>query len=421
MSKKMMLIFILLLSSFFISIFFVAVSFSKIKYRYSEIEPNLDNYSAGEILSLSFEKAKVSLLRGDVIGYRIKINIFLSKIKIMENRFTLSDFFYHSPSFLSNMAKLKKQYDELKKLNDKLFNQEVDSSVIINYMDEMDITIIELLEVIYQKQINNFNEVKEIINGNFAKAQWFSITSMFLVFFIFFLAVKNAIYLRDLLRKKNLFISSIYHELASSTQTIVISADIIENEIMQDDLKVEAKRISRHTNKIIEQTREIFDYSKIELGVASVNISSFILFDMFRDVIEYFSEVNNNQFIVKSHNKSVTLQSDKYKIYRVVMNLVDNSNKNTFGGFVYLNYRVYKGNLLLRVRDTGSGFDLKDINSLYQAFNQGAENRTKQGLGLGLTIIKSYVKILGGKIKVKAEVGIGSSFLVLIPVVLVEK
>lgn len=420
-SKKIISLIILLFLSLIISIFLVAVNFNMVKNRYYEIEPNLDNYSAGEILSLSFEKAKNSLLRGDYDDYLVKTQVIGSKIKILESRATLSGAFYHSDEFLSSLDKLKAQYLILKDLNLKLVKKDIGPSVVINFMDDMDYNIIELLEVIYKIQIANFNEVKDIINSNSKKAEWFSILSLFFGFLIIFISFCDVFYVRDLLRKKNLFISSIYHELASSTQAIVMSVDILRCEDSNGEVKEEVDRIDYHANKIIEQTKEVYDYSKIELGVAKVNCSSFLLSEVLSDINESFSARNGNVLRIISSVSNHRIVSDRYKLYRIVMNLIDNSNKYTNNGRITLNVKMNKGKLLVRVKDNGVGFNANEINRLYKAFNQGAEKMTRQGLGLGLTIVQSYVRIMGGRIRVKSKVGMGASFLIIIPVLLAKE
>ncbi|WP_312242638.1 HAMP domain-containing sensor histidine kinase [Pantoea sp.] len=421
MSKKITIILLVLLLSLIVSVSLVAVNFNMVKGRYHEIEPNLDNYSAGEILSLSFEKARTALLLGDYDDYLIKTKVIGSKIKILESRATLSDTFYHSEEFLKDLDKLKVQYNRLKELNLKLMDNHLESSVILGFMDLMDSTIIELLEVIYKIQISNFNEVKDIIDSNLKKAEWFSFLSLFLGFLMIFVVLCDVFYLRDLLRKKNLFISSIYHELASSAQTIVMSADIVESEIQQDELRDEVKRISHHTDKIIEQTKEIFDYSKIELGVARIHLSYFNLYDLYKDIFLSFSAKNGNVLKVQFPSGNIEIISDKYKLYRIVINLLDNANKYTVKGRIFVNFKIHNHNLVLRIRDTGEGFDIKALKGLYKAFNQGSEKMTRQGLGLGLTIVKSYVKLLRGKVRVDSRVGYGSKFLIIIPVTLTKE
>ncbi len=86
-----------------------------------------------------------------------------------------------------------------------------------------------------------------------------------------------------------------------------------------------------------------------------------------------------------------------------------------------MNVKICNDRLYLLVKDNGIGFNVKNIDKLYKAFNQGLERETRQGLGLGLTIIKNYVTRMKGAIRVKSTEGTGASFFICLPIKSVEK
>ncbi|KEY60687.1 sensor histidine kinase KdpD [Serratia sp. DD3] len=424
MSKKLLGILISLFVILALSMVLIAISFEKVKYRYNEIEPNLDNYSAAEILYLSFERIKTSLLLSDnemFDEFETKLNLFKSKINILEGRSTYSGAFYHDDEFLGIILKLKKQTEKLDIYSKQFINGEVRKDYILDYMSEMEDSIIDLQEVIYKIQIANFNEVKEIIKDNSGKAEFFAIISLILLSAILILITRNSMNLREVIKKKNLFISSIYHELASSTQAIVIAADIIEHELTQSELRNEVKLISFHVDKIIEQTKEVMDYSKIEIGNALINESMFDINSVLHDAVMELSKRSKNKIKMQNSVCKKYIVTDKYKIYRIVVNLLDNADKNTENGTVIIKSKIMRSHLFILIKDNGIGFNISRLDDLYKAFNQGVEKDTKQGLGLGLTIIKNYVDLLHGHIRVKSLLNHGSSFLISIPILLVEK
>lgn len=409
---------------FLFSMACVAVYFDKIQDRYGEIQPDLDNYSAGEIVYLSYEKLKTSLLKNEDEGYdeyKIKMQVFSSKIKILDNRTTLGSAFYKDPGFVKDLSELKKQYAELAGLNAMFFKGEINESQLLMYLDGMENTMINLQEDIYKVQISSFNEVTDIINGMLERAKWFCLLSVFLLFLIVFISTGNALRLKSLIKKKNLFISSIYHEVAGSAQSIVMAIDIIEHELMQNELKYEVQKISYHTDKIIEQTREVMDYARFELGTVRVDAIAVNVSDIIAEAVSMYSARGNNVFFLRLPKKGVMIETDKYKLTRIVMNTIDNANKYTCRGRVYINAKYINGALCFRVRDTGVGFNIKELKNLYKAFNQGAEKQTRQGLGLGLTIIKNYVGLLKGQMRVRSAINHGSIFFIRIPAPLVKK
>lgn len=424
MSKKLIGTLIALVAIFSLLILLIAINFGGVKERYKQIEPNLDNYSVAEILFLAFERTKTALLlseNNDYDAFLIKKKIFYSKIQILESRSTFSDSFYYDDEFIKNVALLKQQYRTLDDLSTGLLVGQKNKTDILSYMDDIEGTLVDIQEIIYRIQIKNFTEVKGIIQDNSSKAEMFALFSLILVFLMMFLVLRNAFSLKEIIKNKNIFISSIYHEIAGSTQAIVIAADIMEHELAQEELKKEARLISYHGNKITEQTREVMDYSRLEMGEVKVNISTFRLNEVVDDAMTSISAGRGNRIVVRRSSYVGLICSDKYKLYRILANLLSNADKFTHHGAIILNVKVYHGNLYLWVKDTGIGFNVDNLERLYKAFNQGVERETRQGLGLGLTIIKNYVTTMKGAIKVKSVEGVGSSFLIRIPVKLIKE
>ncbi|MEL5362396.1 HAMP domain-containing sensor histidine kinase [Serratia ureilytica] len=424
MSKKLIGTLIALVAIFSLLILLIAINFGGVKERYKQIEPNLDNYSVAEILFLAFERTKTALLlseNDDYDAFLIKKKIFYSKIQILESRSTFSDSFYYDDEFIKNVALLKQQYLTLGDLSVGLLAGRKSKADILAYMDDIEGTLVDIQEIIYRIQIKNFTEVKGIIQDNSRKAEMFAVLSLMLVFLMMFLVVRNAFSLKEIIKNKNIFISSIYHEIAGSTQAIVIAADIMEHELAQEELKKEARLISYHGNKIAEQTREVMDYSRFEMGEVNVNISTFRLHEVVDDAMTSISAGRGNRIVVRRSSYVGLICSDKYKLYRILANLLSNADKFTHHGAIILNVKVCHGNLYLWVKDNGIGFNVNNLERLYKAFNQGVERETRQGLGLGLTIIKNYVTTLKGAIRVKSTEGVGSSFFIRIPVKLIKE
>ncbi|MGP1204995.1 sensor histidine kinase [Serratia sp. CY40304] len=424
MSKKLIGTLIALVAIFSLLILLIAINFGGVKERYKQIEPNLDNYSVAEILFLAFERTKTALLlseNDDYDAFLIKKKIFYSKIQILESRSTFSDSFYYDDEFIKNVALLKQQYRTLGDLSGGLLAGRKSKADILAYMDDIEGTLVDIQEIIYRIQIKNFTEVKGIIQDNSRKAEMFAVLSLILVFLMMFLVVRNAFSLKEIIKNKNIFISSIYHEIVGSTQAIVIAADIMEHELAQEELKKEARLISYHGNKIAEQTREVMDYSRFEMGEVNVNISTFRLHEVVDDAMTSISAGRGNRIVVRRSSYVGLICSDKYKLYRILANLLSNADKFTHHGAIILNVKVCHGNLYLWVKDNGIGFNVNNLERLYKAFNQGVERETRQGLGLGLTIIKNYVTTLKGAIRVKSTEGVGSSFFIRIPVKLIKE
>ncbi|MGY8619667.1 sensor histidine kinase, partial [Pantoea agglomerans] len=172
---------------------------------------------------------------------------------------------------------------------------------------------------------------------------------------------------------------------------------------------------------LYKQTKEILEFSKIEIGNIGVNNISFYTEDALNTGLSLYSESNANKIECSVYPQTTLINADKQKIISIIHNIIDNANKNTHSGLIKVRLRVAKSHLFLRVSDTGSGFDTKKLNLLFQPFNQGVESETRQGLGLGLSIVKSYLKAMKGSISARSKINEGSTFMVRIPVTVIKK
>jgi signal transduction histidine kinase len=111
------------------------------------------------------------------------------------------------------------------------------------------------------------------------------------------------------------------------------------------------------------------------------------------------------------------IKTDSEKIYAVLTNLVKNALKFTKEGSIEIGYKKKGKDLELFVKDTGTGIHIEQKKIIFDRFRQGSDslNRNFEGAGLGLSISKAYVEMLGGKIWVESDHGKGSTFYFTIP------
>lgn len=411
----------IIIMAFMIVITLTVIKFNNIKEQYQNLDPNLDNYSIAEIIFLSFERLKISILDlSDGRNILSKKSIFDSKIEILNNNSLNTKSFFKDEDFYTSINKLIKQSAELDKiLNSKGSIDEKRQSALM-YMDTMRPTLLDLQESIYRIQINNFSQIKEIISDNSLDAEISSLLAIFLTCTLFILLWRHSARLKKTLKNKNIFISSIYHELASSIQKIQFATDVINDEANKKDIQKYLDIINFHANKITSQTLDVLEYSKIEMGNSFIQTEPFVLNQITTDAIHSFVKRNNNSLKVRISPKNALIRTDKKKVQSIINNLLDNSNKNSQNDIIHLHLRIFSGYLYIEVKDFGNGFDINKIGKFIQPFNQGAERDTKQGLGLGLTIIKSHIDLLKGSFKARSTIGEGTIFFVKIPVQIVQ-
>lgn len=403
------------------SVYFTLQKFNEIKNQYKSIEPNLDNYSTAEIIFLSFERTRTSVYQTESPEkFLIKKSVLDSKLKILENKSRHINSFYYEADFLRALSLLERQSAELSRLNE-ISTPSERKEILLAQMNKMQPTLINLQEIIYKIQIRNFISIKSLILDNSSYTELAALLSIVLLFTLIILLWVHITKLNSAIRGKNVFISAIYHELSGSIQKIQLSSDMID--IRGDALAAEKyiAIITYHSNKLYNQTKEILEFSKIEIGNIGTTNTSFYPEDALNAGLSLYNESNFNKIECYVYPENLLINTDKQKTISIIHNLIDNANKSTHGGLIKVRLRVARTHLFIRVSDTGCGFDTKKLNLLFKPFNQGVENETKQGLGLGLSIINSYLKTMKGSIKAQSEINLGSTFTVRIPVNLVKQ
>jgi CheY-like chemotaxis protein len=178
--------------------------------------------------------------------------------------------------------------------------------------------------------------------------------------------------------------------------------------------------------RMLSTINSIVDISRIESGLISIDIKETNLNEKIEFTYKFFKpEVENKglQFLFKNGlpTNEAIIKTDNEKVYGILTNLVRNAIKFTFDGSIEFGYVLKSDSepaeLEFYVKDTGIGIPKKQHQHIFERFRQGSElfNRGYEGSGLGLSISESYVEMLGGRIWVESEEGLGSTFYFTIP------
>lgn len=217
------------------------------------------------------------------------------------------------------------------------------------------------------------------------------------------------------------FLSTVSHELRTPLNAINgITHLLIEDNPKQtqlhylNSLKFSGNYLLTFINEILEINR--IDSSNIEIEYIDFNLKQ-LLADIQNSMSEIASK-NNNEFILDiDQNIPEILLGDPTKLSQIFINLINNALKFTKNGKVTVVAKlVEQGNDFSRINfainDTGIGIPEEKQETIFDSFSQGSIeiNRKYGGTGLGLTIVKKLVDLLGGEIGLKSEVGVGTSF-----------
>jgi signal transduction histidine kinase len=166
---------------------------------------------------------------------------------------------------------------------------------------------------------------------------------------------------------------------------------------------------------------DILDLSKIEAGRMELELTEFDLPTALDNALTLVRERAGRRGIALAMNVDSRLgqiQADERKIRQVVLNLLSNAIKFTpEGGRIEVAAVPRDGSVEVSVSDTGVGIAAEDQEAVFEEFRQvGTADKKAEGTGLGLTLCRKFIELHGGKIWVKSQVGVGSTFTFMIPV-----
>jgi PAS domain S-box-containing protein len=227
-------------------------------------------------------------------------------------------------------------------------------------------------------------------------------------------------------RMKSTFVSIASHELRTPLNAIMGYAELLHEQVygpLTDRQHDATNRILANTNHMLSLANNLLDRAQIEAGTLELNIADFSPSDVVSEA------VNAMEILARSKGLELTSQAaddlpetvtgDWQRVNQVVVNLIGNAVKFTGEGGVHV--RVYspdEDHWAVDVSDTGIGIPAEAQEYIFEPFRQADESPTREygGAGLGLSIIKQLVTMMGGKVDLKSEIGKGSTFTVTLPV-----
>jgi CheY-like chemotaxis protein len=226
-------------------------------------------------------------------------------------------------------------------------------------------------------------------------------------------------------RAKSIFLANMSHELRTPLNAILGFSQLLSKDTaLNAPQRENVETINRSGEHLLGLINDILDLSKIESGRIELRTHTFDLVRTVQGLKEMF-EIRARQkglaLVVESAPELPQyINADEGKLRQVLINLLGNAIKFTYTGSVTLqvnaapdgqNYR-----LRFSVRDTGIGIQPEDRERIFEPFMQSKETLSQQGTGLGLTISRQYVDLMGGRLSVESEAGAGSTFSFEIPV-----
>ena len=232
---------------------------------------------------------------------------------------------------------------------------------------------------------------------------------------------------REIEKMQQEFFANISHELRTPLNLIFGSLQLIksvEKEVLEkrnslnkyiDIIDQNSKRLLRLVDNLIDSTRMKCGY--YEYKPKNYDIVSFV--ENISMSVADFAKQNNIDLIFDTDVEEKIMAFDLEKLERIMLNLLSNSIKyNKAQGQIEVLLNDCNDTFVIRVKDTGVGIPSDKLMYIFERFRQVENrfNKSTEGSGIGLSLVKDLIEIQGGTIEVKSELGVGSEFIIKLPV-----
>ncbi|PZX16419.1 signal transduction histidine kinase [Breznakibacter xylanolyticus] len=223
-------------------------------------------------------------------------------------------------------------------------------------------------------------------------------------------------------RLKTSFLANMSHEIRTPMNAIIgFSSLLDDDEMAVDERREYVSMIKANGDALLNIINDILDVSMLESNQLVLNFSVFRLDELMNELFLYFSYTNDKKlafdlFIPETH-PTLEVDSDALRVRQVMTNLLTNSFKFTSAGFIRMGYHVQGDEVVVFVADSGLGINEKDREKLFNHFRKidSDVSRFHPGTGIGLSISKRLVELLGGRIWFESELNKGSTFYFALP------
>ena len=223
-----------------------------------------------------------------------------------------------------------------------------------------------------------------------------------------------------IMQQRERLLLTITHDIKAPAASIAGFIDLLSEYVDRPKAVGYLQSISGSANHLLQLVSALLDYHKLESGKAERHEVSFQPTALVSECVAQMQPLAMAKQLRLATDINVAedmfCRSDAFRIKQIVNNLVSNAIKYTDEGEVRVGINVQNGTMMLSVKDTGSGMTPQELQSVFNAFTRLPGAQGKEGVGLGLTITREIVTLLGGRINVVSTKGKGTTFRVCLPV-----
>ena len=226
-----------------------------------------------------------------------------------------------------------------------------------------------------------------------------------------------------IMQQRERLLLTITHDIKAPAASIAGFIDLLSEYVDQPKAVGYLQNISGSAKHLLQLVSALLDYHKLESGKAERHEVSFAPAVLISECVAQMQPLAMEKKLKLATDVQVTesmlCRSDAFRIKQIVNNLVGNAIKYTDKGEVRVGVSIANRQLCISVKDTGCGMTPDELQTVFNAFTRLPGAQGKEGVGLGLTITREIVTLLGGNIRVQSTKGKGSTFTVSQPVKIV--
>lgn len=222
----------------------------------------------------------------------------------------------------------------------------------------------------------------------------------------------------ELLTLRHNMMLTVSHDLRSPLTSIMGYAELIAETTRDEKCKQYEEAIKQSSDRMLTLLNTLLSYYRLDTGKDEVDMMPFRVKDVLRALMaeyEPLATVKNIAIEGAFTGNDTVVMGDRKRIIQIGSNLMSNAIKFTKKGSVNIGVDYRDNTLTIKVQDSGTGMSKDQIQRIFAPFNRLENADTQEGFGLGLSIAKALVVLLGGRIEVESHVGFGSLFTVTLP------
>ena len=216
-------------------------------------------------------------------------------------------------------------------------------------------------------------------------------------------------------RLKSAFLANMSHEICTPLNAIVGFSSLLARAENVVEKELYNSLISHNNELLLNLINDIIDLSKIEAGYLELHQNWFNLTELLDECVAEYARLlpSGVELLTSYPEHDALVELDKLRIKQILNNFLSNALKNTIRGYVEVFYEIDKHCVRIGVKDTGRGIPQNMLEKIFERFEK--VDSFAQGVGLGLSICKSIVDKMNGRIQVYSQLGLGTTFIAELP------